>query len=234
VRRASIGRGWAIVLAFALALVAHRSRAQLPWGGLTVVERGSGTCAVVLLHGYGSAPDDLVPFADALAAQVPARFVVPAAPLPFRGGPPGRVWFDQHEADVRDQIRAARAAVDGVIDTVRARGATRVIVGGFSQGAILSIDMALAGHSHLDGIAVLSGRALGHPRASYRRLAHLPIFQSHGVADPMVLYSRGETFAARAREAGAELRFERFEGVHEIPPAIEAALAAWLRDVCAR
>src|SRR5260221_9249532 len=38
----------------------------------------------------------------------------------------------------------------------------------------------------LGGIAVLSGRALGHPASSYARLAHLPIFASHGRADPMV------------------------------------------------
>lgn len=213
-------------------LLSTSARAQTAWGGLDVVERGSGTCGVVLLHGYGSPPDDLVPLGEALARTVPARFVMPVGPRPFRGGPPGRVWFDQHDDDVREQIRAARAAVDGVIATLRARGATRVIVGGFSQGAILSIDVALAGAHRPDAIAVLSGRALGHPRASYRRLDALPIFASHGTADPLVPFVRGEAFAARAREAGAEVRFERFEGGHEIPAAVETALSEWLRGVC--
>jgi phospholipase/carboxylesterase len=221
-------------MSIALVLLASATHAQPAWGGLDVVERGAGACAVVLLHGYGSAPDDLVPLGESLASQVPARFVMPAAPRPFRGGPPGRVWFDQHESDVSDQIRAARGAVDGVIETLRARGATRVVVGGFSQGAILSIDMALAGAHRPDAIAVLSGRALGHPRSSYRRLHALPIFESHGTADSMVPFARGETFATRAREAGAEVRFERFDGDHEIPPAVVTALASWLREVCAR
>ncbi len=224
----------ALALIAIASLVAGPSRAQAPWDGLHVVERGSGACAVVLLHGYGSPPDDLVPLADALASSVAARFVVPASPRPWRGGGEGRVWFDQHDADVRDQIRVARREIDEVIETLRGQGATRVIVGGFSQGAILSIEMALAGAHRPDAIAVLSGRALGHPPASYRRLAGLPIFQSHGTSDPLVLYPRGEAFAARAREAGAQLRFERFEGVHEIPPAVETALATWLRETCAR
>ena len=136
-------------------------------------------------------------------------------------------------SDAQAQIRAARSEVDQVIETLLAQGATRVIVGGFSQGAILSVDMALAGTHHLAGIAVLSGRALGHPPTSYRRLARLPIFASHGTHDSMVPFARGEAFLARAREAGALVHFERFEGDHEIPVSVETALAAWLRETCA-
>jgi phospholipase/carboxylesterase len=204
------------------------------WGGLTVIERGNPTSprAVVLLHGYGSHPADLVPLAEELAARVDARFIVPAAPRPFRGGPGGRVWFDQHLPDAQAQIRASRSEIDGVIETLQARGIApgHVIVAGFSQGAILAIDMALAGRHPLCGIAVLSGRALGHPAQSYRRLAGLPIFSSHGRNDTRVLFSRGQRFVERARASGAEVRFEAFDGDHEIPTAIVAAFGDWLLE----
>jgi phospholipase/carboxylesterase len=206
------------------------------WGGLTVIERGSPTSlrAVILLHGYGSAPADLVPLAEALAARVDARFIVPAAPRPFRGGPDGRVWFDQHLPDAAAQIRAARSEIDGVIETLAARGvdSRHVIVAGFSQGAILSIEMALAGRHPLGGIGVLSGRALGHPAQSYRRLAGLAIFSSHGRNDNRVPFRRGERFAKRARGAGADVRFAAFDGEHEIPAPIVTALGDWLKERC--
>jgi len=224
---------WAAVLALLLALapIAH---AQLP--GLTAVTRGTGAWRVLLLHGYGSPPGDLESLADTLSARVPgATFVVPTSPLAWHGDPRGRVWFDQHDADANAQIRRARNAIDGLLDELETSDgvpSTHVIVGGFSQGAILSIEMALAGRHRLGGIAPLSGRALGHPQSSYARLANLPIFEAHGRADPMVPFARGEAFVTRARAAGADVQFEIFDGVHEIPPSVEDALATWLDAHC--
>jgi phospholipase/carboxylesterase len=209
---------------------------DMSWGGLSVIERGSqkSPWAVVLLHGYGSIPDDLVPLAETLAARVDARFIVPAAPRPFRGGDGGRVWFEQHFPDAQAQIRAARTEIDGVIETLQARGIDphHVVVGGFSQGAILSIEMALAGRHALGGIAVLSGRALSHPAQNYRRLAGLPIFSSHGRNDTRVKFTRGELFVRRARSSGADVHFVAFDGEHEIPAATVTALTNWLAERC--
>ena len=220
----------ALALVLALALPAQ---AQLgPVDGMSIVTRGSGAWRVILLHGYGSAGDDLVPLAESLALRVPATFVLPASPLPFHGDLRGRVWFDQHDADASDQIRRARMRIDALIESLETNDhvpSAHVIVGGFSRGAILSIEMALAGRHRVGGIAVLSGRALGHPASSYTRLAHLPIFSSHGTADPLVPFARGEMFATRAREAGADVELETFDGRHEIPARIEDALARWLR-----
>ena len=217
-------------------LIAKDSAKDATWGGLAVIERGSPTAprAVILIHGYGSRPDDLVPLAEALAARVDARFIVPAAPRPFRGGGGGRVWFDQHLPDAQAQIRAARSEIDGVIETLQARGidSRHVIVAGFSQGAILSIEMALAGRHPLCGIAVLSGRALSHPAKSYQRLAGLSIFSSHGRYDDRVPYLRGDLFVKRARSSGAEVHFEAFDGGHEMPTPIVTALGDWLAERC--
>jgi phospholipase/carboxylesterase len=217
----------AAALALVFALVPLASGQSIEPLEVTSVTRGSGAWCVILLHGYGSPPDDLVPIADVLAARVPARFVVPASPLPWHGDMRGRVWFDQHHEDANREIRVARATIDHLVETSGVPS-EHVIVAGFSQGAILSIEMALAGRHRLGGIAALSGRALGHPASSYRRLSGLPIFESHGRADPMVPFARGETFVTRAREAGADVTFVPFEGVHEIPDAVIDALATWL------
>ena len=222
-----------LVVALALTLPVHAqpgARAD-PLPGMTIVTRGSGAWRVVLLHGYGSPPDDLVSLADELVPRVPsATFVVPGSPLPWHGDMRGRVWFDQHDEDASAQIRRARAAIDGLVDGFEHEGvpSEHVIIGGFSQGAILSIEMALAGRHRLGGIAPLSGRALGHPESSYARLAHLPVFEAHGRADPLVPFARGEAFVTRARAAGADVQFEIFDGVHEIPSSIVDALATWL------
>src|SRR5436305_10101517 len=140
------------------------SRGAQSWGGLNVVrvsdmrEYERGGSAVVVLHGWGAPGDDLVPLAEALA-RPGVRFFVPAAPLPEMGG--GRAWWhldpnvrpphastDQLAAGFQPTpaVVAARAAVEGVIATVIDRHApTTMALVGFSQGAMLSVDVALAG-----------------------------------------------------------------------------------------
>lgn len=202
------------------------------WGGHEVVERGdaSADAAFVLLHGYGAPGDDLVSLADALIAQCgrPLRVIVPVAPIAMRGG--GRAWYEIESPEAEGQARAAREAIEGVVATLGARGvpASRVIVGGFSQGGILSIETAVDGHARLAGIAVLSGRSLPHPEPAYRALDGLPIFQAHGRGDARIAFARGEDFRETATRAGANVEQVVFEGGHTIPPEVVAGLASWI------
>ncbi len=205
-------------------------RAVPPWGGLSVVERGDPHAqrALVLLHGWGATGDDLVPLAEELTRATPMRVIVPAAPIAMSHG--GRAWYDLHAADSDAQAARARTQLEGVIATLEARGvpASRIVIGGFSQGAILSIEVGLARRTPLAGLALLSGRALSHPPRAYRALAGVPVFLSHGRQDERIAFSRSEAFRERASEAGAVLEHHPFDGGHEIPPLVVAALMSWL------
>jgi phospholipase/carboxylesterase len=202
-----------------------------------VIERGAAEAdrAFVLLHGWGAPGDDLVSLADELAAlsHRPMRVIVPAAPIAMRHG--GRAWYDLHADDATRQAARARGSIEAVVRTLGERGVApeHVIVGGFSQGAILSIELALVGQPRVGGIAVLSGRALEHPARTYRALEHLPIFQSHGRSDDRIPFARGEAFREAATRAGASVEHVPFEGGHAIPPVVVTALAAWLERTLA-
>lgn len=208
------------------------TRDEAAWGGLTVLERGDATAdgAFVLLHGYGAPGDDLASLADALIAQCgrPLRVIVPAAPIAMGGG--GRAWYEIESPHAMEQARRAREAIEGVITTLGERGvrSERVIVGGFSQGGILSIETAIDGHARLAGIAVLSGRSLAHDDAAYGALRDLPIFQAHGHADARIAFAEGEAFRERAMRSGAHVEPLVFEGGHAIPPEVVVGLSAWI------
>lgn len=208
-----------------------RERAVPAWGGLSVIERGDpgATGALVLLHGWGAPGDDLVSLGEELAGAAPMRVVLPAAPIAMPHG--GRAWYDRGATDADPQIGRARGAIEGVIATLGQRGvpAERVVVAGFSQGGILSIEVALVGRVRPAGIAVLSGRALSHPARAYSRLRGLPVFWSHGRSDDRIPFARGEAFRERASAAGAMLEPVAFEGGHAIPPSVVEALGRWLR-----
>jgi phospholipase/carboxylesterase len=200
-------------------------------GDLAEDERG-GT-AIVLLHGFGAAGDDLVSLARSLA-RPRTRFVVPAGLLTLPNG--GRAWwlFKQRSAyDAAQELLVdegslllARRAVQGVLATIRERYAPDALfVAGFSQGAMLSLDVAAQPSAHVDRVAVLSG-ALTQPTARVlaKRAKPSLVFVSHGRQDRVLRFAGAEHLVERLETSGYSVTFRAFEGGHEIPLEIRDAL----------
>jgi phospholipase/carboxylesterase len=209
------------------------------FGGLEVTTGGDlaederGGTAVVLLHGFGAAGDDLVSLARALA-RPRTRFVVPAGLLALPNG--GRAWWQLKQRPAYDAEREllvdqaslllARRAADGVLSTIRERYAPEALfVAGFSQGAMLSLDIAAQPSARVDRVALLSG-ALPQPTArALAKRANLPrVFVSHGRQDRVLPFAGAEHLVARLETSGYSVTFRAFEGGHEIPPEIRDAL----------
>jgi phospholipase/carboxylesterase len=210
-----------------------------PFGGLEVTSGGDlaederGGTAVVLLHGFGAAGDDLVSLARSLA-RPRTRFVVPAGLLTLPNG--GRAWWQLKQRSAYDaaqellvdegSLLLARRAVQGVLSTIRERYAPEaVFVAGFSQGAMLSLDVAAQPSAHVDRVAVLSG-ALPEPTArTLAKRAKAPlVFVSHGRQDRVLRFAGAEHLVERLQTSGYSVTFRAFEGGHEIPPEIRDAL----------
>jgi phospholipase/carboxylesterase len=212
------------------------------WGGLEVVrvsdmrEDEGGGHAVIVLHGWGAPGDDLVPLAHEL--QRPGvRFFVPAAPLPEVGG--GRAWWhldprtrpphaesDRVPAGFRPNadVVAARGAVQGLLATVRERYAPATVsLVGFSQGAMLSIDVALAGAA-VDRVAAMSGALLVEsvPGLSPPRATRPRFLLTHGRQDPVVPFASGGRAKELLEKHGFAVTWRPFDGGHEIPPSVVA------------
>jgi phospholipase/carboxylesterase len=233
-----------------MAAPAEARDAQSPlWRGLKVArvsdmsEDERGGIAVVVLHGWGAPGDDLVPLAEALK-RPGVRFFVPAAPLPEMGG--GRAWWHL-DPNTRpphastDQLApgflpnpavvTARAAVQSLIATVVERYApTTVALVGFSQGAMLSIDVALAGAPGVQSVVAMSGvlltdsvSALTAPHPSKPRF-----LLSHGRQDPVVPFPGGTRAKDLLEKHGFPVTWRPFDGGHEIPSPLLADVARFL------
>lgn len=205
--------------------------------------------ACVLLHGFGAGGDDLVPLAHELDA--PVRWIVPAAPLEL-GGMYGnaRAWWllelDRIEREMRrgvaldmsaeipEGLAAARDHVTRLVDQAQARFAPeRLVIGGFSQGAMLALDVALHRAAPPAGLLLMSGTliadALWKPRMA--SLAGVPVVLSHGRHDPLLPFAAAETLRDRLTAAGALVDWQPFLGGHEIPQAVLAAAERLLQAV---
>lgn len=219
-------------------------------------ESGAPKGALVLCHGFGAPGTDLVGLHDELMALAPSlakvRFVFPAAPLELEGGyGDSRAWWlidfatiqrlNQGDPDSLREYRkaeppgmdAARKKLLALVDEVaRGSGLTfgQLVLGGFSQGAMLSTDVALRLEEAPRGLVVLSGTLLLEDvwRAKAKARAGLPVLQSHGRQDPLLSFDAATRLNALLTEAGLPVDFVPFVGGHTITGEVLQRLATFL------
>jgi phospholipase/carboxylesterase len=219
---------------------------RLEIAGLTtrIIGPSDAKLTCVLLHGFGAPGDDLVGMAGELDPRV--RLVFPAAPLEL-GGLYGdsRAWWlldlARLEAELRrgvprdrrdevpDGLATARDHVARLLDELTARfaiGDGQLVLGGFSQGAMLSLDVALHRPQPPAGLILMSGTLIaeGVWRPRLPTLAGVPVMLSHGRQDGLLPFSIAEVLRDQLTAAGAAVDWQPFSGAHEIPrTAIDAA-----------
>jgi phospholipase/carboxylesterase len=208
---------------------------------------------VIFLHGFGMLPSDIAPFAAAVrgsgtACLFPRGTLTVEASAAGRAEPTATWWPVNVAARARAAasgptdlsqysppgVQEAFATLDAIVDAAREQlRPSHLIVGGFSQGAMLAIEWQLQAAIRANALAVMSGTliraAVWEPRLpSFRGM---PIFQSHGERDPDL----GFDAALRLRDLflshGASVRWQPFDGGHEMTLAAWRAFRAFIREV---
>lgn len=223
--------------------------------GLTtrIIGPADATLTVVLMHGFGAPGDDLVALADPRwGISAPrTRFVFPAAPVEL-GGAYGdaRAWWrldmERLEQGIRsgqvrdfldeipDGLATARAQVIEFLDALKAKldvPDDRLVLGGFSQGAMISTDVALHRGGPLAGLVLMSGTLIAEKiwQPQMHKLAGIPVIQSHGKQDMLLPFTVADTLRERLIAAGAKHEWHPFSGGHEIPPPVLKAVDAFVK-----
>jgi phospholipase/carboxylesterase len=207
----------------------------------------AGKPLVVLLHGFGAPGEDLVPLAHEIDAPGGTCFAFPAAPIDM-----GAMWGDarawwlidveglmrdprrDRTHEVPDGLAEARAQVTALCAALAERAGGPLVLGGFSQGAMLSCDVALHWDGALAGLVLMSGTLLARgewePRLPSR--AGLRVLQSHGREDPILPYAAAEKLRDLLRGGGLVVDWIPFSGGHGIAPAVLERLGVHLHDAC--
>ena len=182
---------------------------------------------LILLHGWAQPAQSLAPLADALRRDFPqAAVLVPESPTPTDGGRRGRMWYSIE--GLRDDLSLWPARVAAQLDVlepwVRAQqqrlgvDAAATCLGGFSQGAVLSLEL-VARHDGLAGrVLAFGGRYVELP-AQPPRLTTLHFF--HGQDDDVfpVADLRRTLEHLAARDGDVTVDIARGIG-HEVHPAL--------------
>ncbi len=208
---------------------------------------------VILLHGFGAPGNDLVPLADVLDAPTGTRFIFPEGPLTLSFGPrDARAWWlidmariaqDQAAGRVRDLSNEIPKGLAPARETMLAflkevertfnAEPRKTVLGGFSQGAMLTCDAMLHTDRPYAGLVQLSGNLLAQPvwNPLMPKRKGLPVFQSHGVQDEILPYIGASRLRDTLSQSGLAVEWHRFRGGHEIPEPVLQRLGGFLTKV---
>ena len=106
----------------------------------------------------------------------------------------------------------------------------RLVLGGFSQGAMVAADIAFRTDQAMTALVLLSGTTVDEA-AWERGLAArrgLPVFVSHGEADVILPFAVANRFRQKLQRAGLRVTWVPFAGAHEIPAEVVVALNTFL------
>lgn len=203
---------------------------------------GGNGPVVMLLHGFGAPGDDLVPLADVIDVPTGTRWVFPEAPLSLNMGfGDSRAWWIIDFARIQED-RAAGRVRDLSIEVPQGLALARerflaflkelppqlsidykrMVIGGFSQGAMLTCDAVLHTDYPFAGLVQLSGNLLAQsvwsPLIPKRK--GLPVFQSHGTLDDILPHVGAERLRDALIQSGLAVEWHSFRGGHEIPELV--------------
>ncbi|KAK7685975.1 hypothetical protein QCA50_010785 [Cerrena zonata] len=173
---------------------------------LSVSPRMKHTATVIFIHGLGDTGFGWQPLAEFLGKDPQldrVKWILPHAPrrhIPLRNDTMP-AWYDFVSLDPPTEVEAdileSAKAIDDLIDDEIERGtpADRIVLGGFSQGAAMTLLTGLTTQHQIAGLIVLSGRL--PMREKFKTLpisSHVQeysIFWGHGTGDKVVTYELG-------------------------------------------
>ena len=219
--------------------------------GVAARENTANKQVVILLHGYGTSAHNLLPLHEYIKTPFPREtsWYFPNAPLKVPLGPLpnmyGRAWFpidieqlvsaqtsakntDDREKflqNIPNGLESASQEIQLMLEAIMEEekiSEEQIIIGGFSQGAMMSTDISLRNNYNFAKLIILSGVLLAQDEWGELAKKHnsIPCFQSHGYQDPTLPFVFAEKLHTLLIEAQWPAVFCPFEGGHEIPPEI--------------
>ena len=190
--------------------------------------------ALVLLHGRGADEYDLEPLLRALDPQGRLAGVLPRGPLSLPPG--GAHWYAvprvgyPDPSTFRETYGQLAAFLDGLPEQLGVPY-ERIVLGGFSQGAVMSHAMGLGpGRPRPAGILALSGfvpTVEGWEVDPEGRVG-LPVLIAHGTLDQVIPVQFGQAARERLTAAGLEVEYHETPVPHTIDPSLVPVFRDWL------
>ena len=198
---------------------------------------GDAAGALFLLHGRGADENDLFPIFDMLDPERRLVGIAPRGPLSLPPG--GAHWYRVLRVGYPDPATfhptygVLQGWFDGLLDEL---GVTieRTVVGGFSQGCVMSYALALGqGRPRPAGSIGMSGfiPTVDDFSIDLSDLDGWPVLIGHGSFDPVIGVGWGRKAHQLLTEAEAEVVYRESPMQHTIDPQFLQEAQGWLQKV---
>ena len=192
--------------------------------------------ALVLLHGRGTNEFDLLPLLNALDPERRLIGVTPRAPLELMPGSfhwyvSRAVGYPDHDT-FHSTYATLTAFLDSLPDTLGVPW-SRTVLGGFSQGAVMSYAAALGtARPAPAGLLGLSGfmPTVEGFELDLNGREGFPVAIGHGIHDPVISVDFSRDARRRLEAAGADVLYSEAPVMHGIDPSFIGTLHGWLAE----
>ena len=192
---------------------------------------------VVLLHGFGASMRDLAGLAPAIERSG-YLYLFPNAPIQMQVGigMTGYAWTPPGQSGGEDAAARAEELLVGFFDEAVERHSIAeggMVMGGFSQGGMMTYRFGLRRPEMFAGLVILSGRVPSPDALSENLPVHRdqPVFVAHGTQDTMI----GVNDARQSRDfltsEGYSPQYHEYQMAHEINQQVISDLKSWLHNV---
>lgn len=191
------------------------------------VEGSPEAPVLLLLHGTGGGPDDLIPLARELSPE--SALLAPAGPVSEHGA---ARWFrrlSEGVFDYEDVVFRAGQLADFVVSAQKNYdiAGRRLVAVGFSNGANIAAAVTLL-HPDVVREAALFAAMSPVPSPPQYDLSGTRVFLSNAEYDPMAPLSSAEELIRALRDRSADVVVHRHSGGHQVTGNGLVAAAEWL------
>jgi predicted esterase len=191
----------------------------------------SAGAVAILIHGRGADPRDMLGLARAFERPGFA-WVAPAAA--------GNTWYPYSFMSPRERnepgISSGLSVIEGLVTDLLGRGfeASRIVIGGFSQGACLASEFCIRHPRRYGALLAFSGGLIGPPEMSWddvtASLDGMPAFLGCSDVDPHIPKERVTETDQVLTRLGARVTRKLYPGMGHTINEDEIAVARGILD----
>lgn len=191
---------------------------------------------IIFLHGYGSNEADLFELKDEFSPD----YIYLSVQAPMMLAPGSYQWYGLQPSEqsqvAANVLKHGKMLEDFVVAAAKKYQtvADKVILIGFSQGAIMSYELALQHPKNVRGIAALSGKILAPLKEKIKPgldLQGLSVFIGHGTIDDRVYYREAAEAMALLEKTSIKPALHSYQKMgHSINQQELADVKKWIEE----
>ena len=192
---------------------------------------------IVLLHGFGASMGDLAGLSPAIEPQS-YLYLYPNGPIEMQVGygMTGYAWTRPVQDGPSDDADQVESLIADLVQEVSERyrvAPGRIVLGGFSQGGMITYRLGLPNPELFGGLVVLSGSVRDPDRLAERLPADRsqPIFIAHGTDDGMISVEDARDSRRFLEASGYAPEYREYAMGHEITQDVVRDLKSWVQRV---